>query len=192
MNIALIIAGGTGNRMGQDIPKQFMHIEGCPVIVRTMQAFERHPNIDKISVVCLEGWETVLRAYANQYNIKKLEWIFLGGKTGQESIHNGIFGLKKNGCKGDDIILIHDGVRPLISQDIISQNIAVCEKYGNAVTGIKCKEAVLESDNGFSSEISISRDKLIRTQTPQTFKLKDLIAAHEEAKSKGIKASCFQ
>lgn len=186
MNIALIIAGGTGNRMGQDIPKQFMHIEGCPVIIMTMQAFERHPNIDKIAVVCLSGWETVLRAYANQFNISKLEWIFEGGKTGQESIHNGIYGLKENGCKDNDIVLIHDGVRPLLSQDIISQNIAVCEKYGNAVTGIKCKEAVLESDDGFSTDVSIPRDKLVRTQTPQTFRLKDLIAAHEEAKEKGI------
>lgn len=186
MNIALIIAGGVGNRMGQDIPKQFMHIDNCPIIIRTLLCFERHPNIDKIAVVCLKGWETVLQAYANQFNVKKLNWIFPGGKTGQESIHNGIYGLRDSGCKGDDIILVHDAVRPLLSQDIISQNVTFCEQYGNAITGIQCKEAILESSDGFSSEISIPRDKLIRTQTPQTFRLKDLIDAHEEAKSKNI------
>ncbi len=188
-NIALIIAGGIGNRMGQDIPKQFMHVENCPIIIRTLLAFENHPNIDKIAVVCLAGWETVLQAYANQFNIKKLAWIFAGGKTGQESIHNGIYGLKEKGCDDNDIVLVHDAVRPLISQDIISQNIAFCEKYGNAITGIKCKEAILESEDGLMSEISIPRDKLVRTQTPQTFRLKDLIEAHEEAKSKGISDS---
>ena len=94
-NIALIIAGGSGNRMGQDIPKQFMHIDGAPVIIHTMKAFEQHPDIDAIAVVCLHGWDTVLQSYANQFNITKLKWIFPGGKTGMESIHNGIYGLKE-------------------------------------------------------------------------------------------------
>ena len=98
MNIALIIAGGSGNRMGQDIPKQFIHVDDCPIIIHTMKAFERHPDVHVIAVVCLEGWETVLRSYANQFSIKKLKWIFPGGNTGMESIHNGIYGLKHEGC----------------------------------------------------------------------------------------------
>jgi 2-C-methyl-D-erythritol 4-phosphate cytidylyltransferase len=93
-NIALIIAGGSGNRMGQDIPKQFMHINGCPIIIHTMKCFQQHPDIDAIAVVCLKGWETVLQAYANQFNIDKLKWIFPGGDTGMQSIHNGIYGLR--------------------------------------------------------------------------------------------------
>lgn len=193
MNYALIIAGGSGNRMGQDIPKQFMHVDNCPIIVHTMKCFQTHPDIHGIAVVCLEGWETVLQSYANQFLIDKLKWIFPGGKTGMESIHNGIYGLKEAGCKDDDLVLVHDSVRPLLSQDIISSNIAICKAYGYAITGIQCREAILESDDGFASDKSIPRDKLIRTQTPQTFRLKNIIGAHEEAKEKGIKdsvASC--
>ncbi len=186
MNIALLIAGGSGNRMGQDIPKQFMHIDGRPIIIHTMQCFQLHPDIEAIAVVCLRGWETVLQSYANQFCITKLKWIFLGGDTGMESIHNGIYGLKEAGCNEEDLILIHDAVRPLLSQDIISANIATCQAYGYAITGIQCREAILESKDGFSTKTSIPRDTLIRTQTPQTFRLKNIITAHEMAKKKGI------
>lgn len=193
MNYALIIAGGSGNRMGQDIPKQFMHVDNCPVIIHTMKAFQAHPDIHGIAVVCLAGWETVLQSYANQFSIDKLKWIFPGGSNGQSSIHNGIYGLKEAGCNDDDLVLIHDAVRPLLSQEIISSNIAICQKYGYAITGIKCREAILESEDGFTTSTSIPRDKLIRTQTPQTFRLKNIIAAHETAKERGIDnsvASC--
>ena len=186
MNIALLIAGGSGNRMGQDIPKQFMHVDGCPVIIHTMLCFQKHPDIEAIAVVCLKGWETVLQSYANQFNVTKLKWIFPGGETGMESIHNGIYGLQESGCAADDLVLIHDSVRPLLSQEIISSNIAICKAYGYAITGIQCREAILESEDGFSSSTSIPRDRLIRTQTPQTFRLKDIIDAHEEARLKGI------
>ena len=192
-NYALIIAGGSGNRMGQDIPKQFMHIDGAPVIIHTMKAFEQHPDIDGIAVVCLTGWETVLQSYANQFNITKLKWIFPSGKTGFDSIHNGIYGLKEQGCKDEDLVLIHDAVRPLLSQEIISSNIAICKAYGYAITGIQCREAILKSDDGFTTTTSIPRDTLIRTQTPQTFRLGNIIGAHEEAKEMGITnsvASC--
>ena len=186
MNIALLIAGGSGNRMGQDIPKQFMHIDGSPIIIWTMKSFQSHPDIDAIAVVCLKGWDTVLQAYANQFNITKLKWIFPGGDSGMESIHNGIYGLKEEGCSDDDLVLIHDSVRPLLSQDIISSNIAICKAYGYAITGIRCREAILESEDGFSTNTSIPRDKLIRTQTPQTFRLGNILRVHEEAKEKGI------
>ena len=189
MNIALIIAGGSGNRMGQDIPKQFLHIDGAPVIIWTMKAFEIHPDIDSIAVVCLKGWETVLKSYANQYGITKLKWIFPGGKTGMESIHNGIFGLRDAGVSDDALILIHDSVRPLLSQEIISSNIAICNAYDYAITGIQCREAILESNDGFTSNTSIPREQLIRTQTPQTFKLGIIIKVHEEAKEKNISNS---
>ena len=193
MNIALIIAGGSGNRMGQDIPKQFMYVENAPIIIHTLQCFQKHPDIGTIAVVCLTGWETVLQSYANQFNITKLKHIFPGGNSGMESIHNGIYGLKEVGYADDDLVLIHDAVRPLLSQDIISSNIAICKAYGYAITGIKCREAILESKDGFSSNTSIPRDMLIRTQTPQTFRLKNIIEAHEEAAAKGITdsvASC--
>lgn len=179
--------------MGQDIPKQFMHVDGSPIIIHTMRCFQQHPDIDAIAVVCLKGWETVLQAYANQFCIDKLRWIFPGGKSGMESIHNGIYGLREQGCSDEDLVLVHDSVRPLLSQDIISSNIAICKAYGYAITGIQCREAILESADGFISTSSIPRDKLIRTQTPQTFRLGNIISVHEEAKRRGIAdsvASC--
>lgn len=186
MNIGLIIAGGSGSRMGADIPKQFLNVDGVPIIIMTLKAFEQHPDVHAIAVVCLKGWETVLQSYANQFQIKKLKWIFPGGKTGMESIHNGIYGLKEAGVGDEDLVLIHDAVRPLLSQEIISSNIATCKAYGYAITGIQCREAILVSDDGFTTTTSIPRDTLIRTQTPQTFRLGNIIAAHEEAKVEGI------
>lgn len=193
MNIALLTAGGTGNRMGQDIPKQFMTIENKPVIIYTLESFQMHPEIDAIAVICLHGWEIVLQSYANQYNITKLRWIFEGGESNQESICKGLEGLKNAGCSEDDIILVHDGVRPLVSKDIISNNIATCKKYGYAVTGLVCKEAIMGHKDDCLYEIGIQREQLIRTQTPHTYRLGTLLKAHEEAKAKGIRntvASC--
>ena len=193
MNIALIIAGGVGNRMHQDIPKQFIHIYDKPVIIYTLEAFQNHPNIDAIEVVCLEGWHDILLAYAKQFNITKLEGIVNGGEVGQESIFNGISDIAKRHKNPDDIVLIHDAIRPMISQDIISDNIRVCKKYGNATTVIPCTAAMLKTNDGTSSENVISRDNLKNTQTPQAFYLQELINAHKEAKEKGINnsiASC--
>lgn len=193
MNIALLTAGGSGNRMGQDIPKQFMCIDNQPIIIYTLQPFQFHPEIDAIAVVCLSGWEVVLQSYANQYNISKLKWIFPGADTNQGSILNGIKGLKANGCLDDDIVLVQDGVRPLVSSEIISNNISVCKEYGFAVTGLICKEAIMELVDGCVENIDIPRERLIRTQTPHTYKLGNLLMAHEEAEKKGITntvASC--
>lgn len=193
MNIALLTAGGTGNRMGQDIPKQFMCIDNTPVIIYTLKAFQTHPQIDAIAVVCIEGWDVALQAYANQYGITKLKWIFPGGATNQESIYNGLDGLKKNGCNDEDIILVHDGVRPLVSADIISQNIDICKQFGYAVTGMQCKEAIMEVSDNLLNNIDIPRERLIRTQTPHTYTLGTLMSAHNRAKELGINntvASC--
>ncbi len=186
MNIALITAGGSGNRMGQDIPKQFMTIDAKPVVIFTLEAFQYHPEIDAIAVVCLHGWEVVLQAYANQFNITKLKWIFEGGNSNQESIYNGIFGLKENGCSDKDIVIVQDGVRPLVSKEIISNNIKVCIKYGYAVTGLTCKEAIMERVNDTLREIEQPREKLVRTQTPHTYRLGTLLKAYAEANERGI------
>ena len=120
MNIALIIAGGVGARMGQDIPKQFINVFDKPVVVYTMEAFQKHPNIDAIEVVCLEGWHEVLYAYAKQFGITKLENIVNGGENGQDSIRNGLLDIAKRHQDANDIVLVHDAIRPMLSQDIIS------------------------------------------------------------------------
>ena len=194
MNIAMIIAGGKGTRMNQNIPKQFLNIHDKPVIVYTMQAFQKHPEIDAILVVCLDGWQEILKAYARQFNITKLRWVVSGGENGQESIHNGLAELEKE-CKKDDLIMVHDAIRPNVSQEIISNSIAECRLHGSAITVIPCVEAMLlrEEENGTSAKAFISRDALARTQTPQTFPVSRLLWAHEEAERRGITnstASC--
>lgn len=185
MNIAMIIAGGNGQRMNQDIPKQFLNVNDRPVIVYTLEAFQKHPNIDAIAVVCLEGWQEILKAYAKQFNISKLQYITTGGSNGQESIYRGIQ-LLKDHYQEDDMVLIHDAIRPMVSQEIISDCISKCKLYGSAVTVIPCVEAVLYSENHIDSEQSIDRSTLMRTQTPQAFYLSKLIWAHKEAAKRGI------
>lgn len=186
--VALIIAGGTGARMHQDIPKQFLTVNEKPVIVYTLEAFQNHPEIDSIAVVCVDGWEQMLLAYAKQFNITKLEHVVKGGDNGQGSIRNGVYELEKFFDK-DDIVLIHDAIRPMVSAEIISDCIMKTKQYGNAITAIPCAEAMLTTDDGVVSEESYSRDKLKRTQTPQGFKLGEICDLHRQALEKGITAS---
>ncbi|WP_026652333.1 IspD/TarI family cytidylyltransferase [Butyrivibrio proteoclasticus] len=186
--VALIIAGGTGARMHQDIPKQFLTVNEKPVIVYTLEAFQNHPEIDSIAVVCVEGWEQMVTAYAKQFNITKLEHIVNGGENGQGSIRNGVYELEKFFDK-DDIVLIHDAIRPMVSAEIISDCIMKTKQFGNAITAIPCAEAMLTTEDGESSNESYSRDHLKRTQTPQGFKIGEICDAHREALEKGITAS---
>ena len=129
-NIALIIAGGVGTRMGQDIPKQFINVYDKPIIVYTMEVFQKHPEIDAIEVVCLDGWFDVVRAYARQFGIAKLENIVVGGENGQDSIRNGLLDIADRYNDNEDIVLIHDAIRPMLSFEIISDSIKVCREYG--------------------------------------------------------------
>lgn len=184
-NLALIIAGGCGNRMKQDIPKQFLTVYERPVIIYTLEAFEKHPEIDAIAVVCIEGWEQVLWAYAKQFNINKLKYVVEGGKNGQDSIRNGIMELEKH-YKKDDLVLIHDAIRPMVSAEIISDNIRVAREFGNAITAIPCAEAMLKTTDGQTSNDQFPRDQLKRTQTPQAFKIGDICNLHRKAIEKGI------
>lgn len=185
MNIAMLIAGGKGVRMHQDIPKQFLNINDKPVIVYTMQAFQKHPQIEAILVVCIDGWQEILKAYASQFNITKLKWIVPGGSNGQASIKNGIAELEQH-CSKEDIVLIHDAIRPNVSQEIISGCIAQCRLKGSAITVIPCMEAMLLKEDNYSSRKLIDRDTLARTQTPQAFSLGKLLWAHQEAEKRGI------
>ena len=118
-NIALIIAGGSGSRMGQDIPKQFINVYDKPVLIYTLEGFQKHPQIDAIEVVCIDGWHDVARAYAKQFGIDKLKWVISGGETGQESIRNGVFHLEGI-CGEEDIVVIHDGIRPLVDASVLT------------------------------------------------------------------------
>jgi 2-C-methyl-D-erythritol 4-phosphate cytidylyltransferase len=194
MNIALLTAAGTGTRTNQDIPKQFIHVDNKPIIIYTLEAFQKHPNIDEICVVVLSGWEKILWAYAKQFGITKLKYVVIGGATGQESIYNGLMEIKAH-CSNDDVVMIHDGNRPLVSQDIITDSLVKYQQFGSAVAAIPCTEVVFVIDNDTSNKSmkSINRDLLRRTQTPHTYRLGEICAAHEEAKRRGIvnmPASC--
>ena len=192
-NIALIIAGGKGERMNQDIPKQFLNVFDKPVIVYTMEAFQKHEAIDGIEVVCLDGWQGMVYAYARQFGISKLENIVSGGQNGQDSIRNGLYDIIGRHNDPDDIVLIHDAIRPMVSRNVITDNIRVCREYGNAITVVPCTAAMLKTFDSVSTVEQVPRDNLKITQTPQAFFLPDIIEAHREALRKGITnsvASC--
>lgn len=184
--IAILTAAGSGSRTGQDIPKQFLHIENKPLIIYTLDAFQKHPSIDAIIVVCLDGWTDILTAYAKQFNITKLVSIVKGGKTGQESIKNGVLKAKEL-YDDSSIIIVHDGNRGLVSSEIISDAISTYNEFGNAVAAIPCTEAVYESeDSGLTGSLEIPREKLYRTQTPHVWSLKKMIWAHDLAEKNNI------
>ncbi len=193
-NIAIIIAGGVGKRMGQSIPKQFININDKPVLVYTLESFQKHPQIDAIELVCLDGWQNVARAYAEQYGISKLKWIVTGGESGQESIRNGVYNLEGK-VADDDVILIHDGVRPLLNSEVISDVIVKCQKYGNAVTSMPYNEQifVIDPDDETTTEKYIPRETLRRVSTPQAYNFALLDEKYHEAfeKKVGIYGSSY-
>ena len=173
MNIALVKAGGVGSRMGAPVPKQFVTIQEKPIIVYTMEQFQNHPSIDEIIVICVDGWHDILRDYANKYGITKLTQIVNGGTTSLRSIKNGILAMKK--YSDNDVVLVHDGNRPLISQEIISDVIVECEKYDSAVAAIPCTDEVMVlSKEFYGSEKFMNRKELYRIQTPDAYRLKVL------------------
>lgn len=187
MNIAIIIAGGSGQRMGQDIPKQFINVYDKPVLIYTLESFERHPQVDAILVVCIDGWHDVLRAYAKQFGISKLKWIVSGGASGQESIRNGVFYLETIAAP-DDLIIIHDGIRPLVDDSVLSDVLAKAKMYGNAVSSMPYNEQifVIDSENPETTTRYIPRETLRRVSTPQAYRFDILDAKYHEAFEKEI------
>lgn len=185
MICALILAGGRGNRMGQDIPKQFINVYDKPIIIYTLEAFQKHPEIDAIEVVCLDGWQEILKAYAKQFHITKLKWVISGGNTAQESIRNGVFNLKDI-CVDNDILIIHDGIRPLVDDSVLSDLIVTCRKYGNAVAALPFYEQIFKIKDEKSTNEYIPRETIRRVSTPQAYKYGKLFNAYYEAFNKGI------
>lgn len=185
MNIALIIAGGKGNRMNQDIPKQFLNVFDKPVIIYTLEGFQRHPEIDAIQVVCLDGWSEVLWAYARQFNIDKLKWVTPSGGTAQESIRNGVFALR-DVCAEDDIVVVHDGIRPMVEDFVLSDVLIKCKEYGNAVTSLPYNEQIFVADDEKTTTRYVPRDTLRRVSTPQAYTYGKLLWAYEKAFLEGI------
>ena len=186
-NIAVIIAGGVGNRMGQSIPKQFINVYDKPILMYTLEAFQKHPMIDAIEVVCIDGWENVVWSYAKQFNITKLKWVTKGGTSGQESIRNGVFNLEDK-CSPDDIVIVHDGIRPLIDSEVLSDVITKAQIYGNAVTSLPYNEQifVISKEDETTTTSFIPRETLRRVSTPQAYKYNLINKKYHEAFEKGI------
>ena len=186
-NYALIIAGGSGTRMGQKIPKQFINIYDKPVLIYTLEGFQRHPLIDAIEVVCIDGWQEVLQAYANQFGITKMKWIVSGGNTGQESIRNGVYNLEGI-CKDDDLVIIHDGIRPMVDESVLTDVIKVAKEKGNAVTSLPYNEQifVVNPEDPSTTRQYIPRETLRRVSTPQAYPFDLLDRSYHRAFAEGI------
>lgn len=182
MNTALIFAGGAGQRMNSRAkPKQFLELHGKPIIIHTIEVFEQHPEIDNIAVVCLESWINEFKQLLIKHYINKVTVIVGGGNTGHESIYNGLEALKDT-AKEDDIILIHDGVRPLVTEKLISENIAKVKEFGTAITVSKQAETVAEIDEHETIIAVPNRDSMRIAKAPQSFYYKDIWCAYQKAR----------
>ncbi|MBE5936768.1 MAG: 2-C-methyl-D-erythritol 4-phosphate cytidylyltransferase [Lachnospiraceae bacterium] len=182
---ALIFAGGTGQRMNsRSKPKQFLEMHGKPIIIYTIEHFEYHSEVDEIVVVCIKEWIDELNGFLKRYGITKVSLVIEGGDTGHDSISLGLKAMEKN-TKSDDIILIHDGVRPLITEELISKNIAMAKEYGNAITSEPVRESVVRSVDAKIIDDVPPRSEMYVAKAPQTFKYKDIVELYELAHSNG-------
>ncbi len=181
MNIAIILAGGKGTRMGiVDQPKQFIDIYGKPIVVHTIEAFDIHEQIDAIAVVCLKEWHEDIKIWTRKFELNKVKWIVDGGETRQESVLAGLKAIEED-VKPDDIVVIHDAARPLISHRIIVNNIEGAKKYGAVDTVIPATDTIIQSkDDSTISDIPV-RKELYLGQTPQSFKYSTIMDAHKSA-----------
>lgn len=194
MNVAVVLAGGSGQRMESDIPKQFINVNDKPILMYTLEAFEKHPQVDYIEVVTIAGWADVVKAYAKQFNITKLKWIVDGGNTVQESIRNGLLNIE---CQlGDnDYVIIHDGIRPLVDQFVLTDVIKVATEKGNAVSSMPYNEQifVVNPNKESTTQKYIPRETIRRVSTPQAFRANTIVDLYKRAfkEKKGIAGSTY-
>lgn len=183
-NIAVVFAGGVGARMAHSSrPKQFLEIHGRPVIVHTLDVFQQHPDIDAIAVAILPEFREHLERLIKRYELDKVRWIVDGGSTGQESRHNALKTVAESNAP-DSLVLIHDGVRPLIDADLVTRNIESATEHGSAITCTKMTETVVVEDGSGIKDV-IPRDPLWTAQAPQTFRLKDALDGYDRAVAEG-------
>lgn len=178
MNIALVLAGGKGTRMGTSIPKQYIEYDRKPILVHTLEAFAKNPNIDKICVICPADSIDYAKKLVLDYNIQKVAWVEVGGNSRRESSYIGVSLLSRE-SDGKDVVLIHDGARPNVSQRIINENIKVAEKYGACETVIHSQDTIAMSEDGEKITGVPDRKKMYNVQTPQTFKIEVILNAHK-------------
>ncbi|MGN0833931.1 MAG: 2-C-methyl-D-erythritol 4-phosphate cytidylyltransferase [Kiritimatiellia bacterium] len=194
MNVAIIVAGGVGSRMGADVPKQFVQVNGKPVLLYTLEAFERHPLVDAIELVLIDGWAEVVEAYCERFGISKLKWIVPGGKSVQESIRNGVYALEDK-LGPDDIVVIHDGVRPLVDAEVLDDVISKARQFGNGVSSLPYNEQIFLVDEQDPSTTTrhIPRETIRRVLTPQAYRFQSIDEAYRRAfaENVGLGASAY-
>jgi len=188
MITALIFAGGTGKRMNaRSKPKQFLEIHGKPIIIYTLEHFEYHEQINNIVIVCVKEWIAELKGLLARYGITKAKTVIRGGTTGHDSIYFGLRAMEGTMQK-DDIVLIHDGVRPLINEDLITRNIEMAEKYGSAITCEPAKESQIRSLDGKTILEVPLRDQMYTAKAPQSFRYGIIRKLYDMAHEDGIKS----
>lgn len=187
MNIAVIFAGGVGSRMhSKGRPKQFLEMYNKPIIIHTLEHFQNHPMIDAIVVVCIESWISYLNELLYKFRIEKVKKVVPGGETGQLSIYHGLKAAKEVANEEKAVVLIHDGVRPLITEKLITNNIEAVRRYGSAITTAKVKETILVVNEQDSSiDYVPSRNNSRVAKAPQSFWLDEILSAQEKALAKG-------
>ena len=189
MNIAVIFAGGVGSRMNTvSRPKQFLELNGKPIIIYTLELFDNHPDIDGIVVACIKDWIPFLEKMIKKFEINKVVKIVSGGKSGQESIYNGLCAAEdftKSKCDDASIVLIHDGVRPLITENTITDNIAKVKECGSCITCVPSIETVVVNQRDGNLSIPKRSDCLI-ARAPQSFYLRDILAAHRKSHEENL------
>ena len=187
MNIAVIFAGGVGSRMhSKERPKQFLEMYNKPIIIHTLEHFQNHPMIDAIVVVCIESWISYLNEMLYKFRIEKVKKVVPGGETGQLSIYHGLKAAKEVANEEKAVVLIHDGVRPLITEKLITNNIEAVRRYGSAITTAKVKETILVVNEQDSSiDYVPSRNNSRVAKAPQSFWLDEILSAQEKALAKG-------
>ena len=183
----ILLAGGVGSRIGGPIPKQFLSLNDKPVIIHTLENFQKNENIDGIVIVCLKDWISYMQDLIAEYNITKVIDIVEGGETGHDSTRNGIFSLKNKLTK-DDFVIIHDAARPILPQKAINDMIETAHKTGNASLAIPCYETVIYTDDGKQGIEQLDRTKLMRVQTPQAYKYDLLLELYEKAEKENREA----
>lgn len=189
-NFVVLLAGGAGKRMGAEIPKQFLEVGGKPIIVYSIENFQRNRQIDKIVVVCIKEWIDHLKDLIVEYSLTKVEWIVEGGDTGHDSIRNGIFFLSDK-IEKDDFVIIHDAVRPVLPQKAIDEVIRVAHEKGNASSSIECHPPIVYTDDFKSGITDVDREHVMLTASPQAFKYSLALKCYQQAEEENLHNTTF-
>lgn len=179
-NYVILLAGGVGKRMGADIPKQFLEVNGKPIIVYSIENFQRNEQIEKIVIVCIKDWIDYVKEMVEKYGLTKATWITEGGSSGHDSIRNGIFFLKDK-INPDDFVIVHDAVRPVLPQKAIDEVIRVAHEKGNASSSIACHPPIVYTEDHESAITDIDREHVMLTASPQAFKYSLALKCYEKA-----------